>query len=107
MKTVTNAFLFALIAMAWSPIHDLAFAPLDTAFTYQGVLKQNGQPVDGTFDLEFRLFDSLAGGSALQTELLPDTAIADGLVNADIDWGANAFTGSPRYLEIVIDGTVL
>ena len=34
-----------------------------TVFTYQGRLSDGGQPANGTFDLEFKLFDALNAGT--------------------------------------------
>src|SRR5215831_12476498 len=36
-----------------------------TAFTYQGRVQDNGSPANGTYNLQFLLYTSSAGGSAL------------------------------------------
>ncbi len=38
-------------------------AGADTEFTYQGRLLDAGEPVNGTFDVEFRLWDDPVTGS--------------------------------------------
>ncbi len=37
--------------------------PLDTAFTYQGRLKDGGVPANGSYDFEFVLWDADMAGS--------------------------------------------
>jgi len=78
-----------------------------TTLTYQGQLRENGQPFTGTANLEFRLFDQLIGGSEVagpQTRL--NWPVEDGLFQVGLDFGA-AFDGSDRYLEIRINGAPL
>ena len=72
-----------------------------TTLTYQGQLRENGQPFTGTANLEFRLFDQLIGGSEVagsQTRL--NWPVEDGLFQVGLDFGAGVFDGSDRYLEI-------
>ena len=78
-----------------------------TTLTYQGQLRENGQPFTGTANLEFRLFDQLIGGSEVagpQTRL--NWPVEDGLFQVGLDFGA-AFDGSDRYLEIRVNGAPL
>ncbi len=52
----------------------------DTTISYQGQLRDGGQPYTGTADLEFRLFDQLSGGSQVGTaQQRPNWPIEDGL----------------------------
>ena len=36
-----------------------------TALTYQGFLRDNGQPANGVYDLRFALYDSPSGGNQI------------------------------------------
>lgn len=73
LSRTTALLAMLLVATFASP------AIASTAFTYQGVLKQAGTPVNGTYDLEFRLFAAPTGGTSLGTVLWPDSSLADGL----------------------------
>ncbi len=76
-------------------------APLGTAFSYQGQLKDGGLPADGVYDLQFRLFDAAAGGSQVgSTVAKGDVAVAGGLFVVSLDFGAAPFAGQARFLEI-------
>jgi hypothetical protein len=54
-------------------------APLGTAFTYQGQLRQAGLPVNGTCDFQFSLFDAATGGAQVgTTQTAIGVTLADG-----------------------------
>jgi len=76
---------------------------LGTAFTYQGRLMDGGGAAEGSYDLRFALFDAASGGlpvgSAVTRE---DVPVADGLFSVTLDFGAAAFTGGARYLEVAV-----
>jgi hypothetical protein len=76
-----------------------------TSFTYQGRLSDAGAPASGIYDIRFRLYD--ANGNAQGS---PDTVTLDnpgvqvtsGVFTAQLDFGAGAFTGGTRLLEISV-----
>ncbi|MHB9032580.1 MAG: hypothetical protein ACYC6L_05995, partial [Anaerolineae bacterium] len=75
-------------------------AVLGTAFTYQGHLTDGGAPANGSYDLQFKLFDAAAGGAQVGSTLeRGDVAVTDGVFSVLLDFGAAAFAGSARYLE--------
>lgn len=72
-----------------------------SAFTYQGKLSENGTPANGTYDLQFKLFDALAGGTQIgATVIRDDVAVTNGIFTVALDFGAAAFPGANRWLEI-------
>ena len=72
-----------------------------TAITYQGRLVQNGEPATGIYDLRFTLHDTLAGVATVAGPLSnPTVGVSNGLFTVTIDFGAGAFNGSPRWLQI-------
>jgi len=78
------------------------------SITYQGQLRSSGAPFTGLVDLEFRLFDHISGGNQIGTlKTCPDCPVEDGLFQVELDFGPGAFDGSPRWLEIRVDGTAL
>src|SRR5437660_895789 len=71
------------------------------AFTYQGRLLDNGQPANGTYDLQFRLADAPAEGNYIGPSLTNAALeVKDGLFLVTLDFGATIFDGSSRWLEI-------
>lgn len=79
-----------------------AYAQSSTAFTYQGFLRDNGQPANGTYDLRFALYDSPSGGNQIgDIVFVEDVDVADGLFTVEVDFGAAPFnTGARRWIEI-------
>jgi hypothetical protein len=79
-------------------------APLGSAFTYQGQLRQGGNPINGTCDFRFGLWDAPAGGAAVGSPLDKLAAsLASGLFSVpDLDFGGTAFTGDSRWLEVAV-----
>lgn len=74
-----------------------------SGFSYQGVLKQSGEPVTGTVDATFRLFDAAVGGAPLGADVvLPGIAVTDGLFEVTLDFGFGALAGGDVYLEVEI-----
>ena len=89
----------------------LGQTPLGTGFTYQGQLKQNGQPYSGSANLVFKLFDAATGGNLLGTQTLNGVNVSGGLftvlLNGGGEFGANAFNGQSRWMEVAANGAVL
>lgn len=72
-----------------------------TSFTYQGRLTDGSTAANGNYDLQFALFDSLSGGAQVgSTQTLNTVAVSNGVFNVSLDFGANAFPGASRFLEI-------
>jgi hypothetical protein len=80
-----------------------ALAPLGTSFTYQGRLDQNGSPVNDACDMSFRLYDAASMGTEIGSDFHAGVPITNGLFTVNLDFGAGAFNGDRRWLEIKID----
>ncbi|MEA2559238.1 MAG: hypothetical protein QOH06_742 [Acidobacteriota bacterium] len=75
--------------------------PLGTAFTYQGFLTEGGIAASGTYDFELKLFDSASDGNQIDgTLVLEDIVVTSGIFTIALDFGASAFAGSARWVEI-------
>lgn len=90
----------ALVVVAQTTRTPTTPASVGTTFTYQGMLTDNTQPANGTYDLQFTLYDAVSGGQQMGNIVtLNDKPISNGLFTAELDFGP-VFTGEPRYLEI-------
>ena len=77
------------------------------AFTYQGVLRHQGQPVDGSADLVFRLRDAPVGGTQVgATQVFNGFPVMDGLFTLDLSF-PDAFTGQQLWLDVTVNGVAL
>jgi hypothetical protein len=73
-----------------------------TEFTYQGKLTDSGTP-QSTYQMQFKLFDALSGGSQVGFALTkPSVAVSSGVFTVSLDFGAAAFDGTDRFLEIAV-----
>jgi hypothetical protein len=78
-----------------------------TAFTYQGRLNGGGTPANGSYDLQFTLWDALSGGTQQPqpspvTLTLTGVSVTAGSFTVSLDFGASAFPGASRFLEISV-----
>ena len=79
-------------------------APLGTAFTYQGYLADGNGAVNDTCDFQFSLWDAASNGTQVgSTQTKTGVTVAEGYFTVtDLDFGAAAFTGEARYLQIEV-----
>lgn len=95
--SVASLFIASLAAPAFSQ------APLGSGFTYQGSLESSGAVVNAVADFEFRLFDALTGGAQVgTTQTANNVGVVDGRFTTALDFGAGAFNGNARFLEIAV-----
>ncbi len=88
---------------------------IGTAFSYQGFLENPaGTPVNDTCTFEFKLCDSAAGAClpgmlSNHPEMVsnhPGIVVTEGVFTVlDVDFGAAAFTGQARWLEVYVQCT--
>lgn len=73
-----------------------------TAFNFQGRLNDGGNAANGRYDLQFKLFDSLAGGNQVASTIdRANTQVINGVFSTVLDFGS-AFTSGNRFLEIAV-----
>jgi trimeric autotransporter adhesin len=102
MKSKTRLVLLAALHLAGLAA---TAAPLGAAFTYQGQLQQSGQPVGGLWDFRFSLWDASnnpPGRLVGETQTVAAVTVASGLFAVGLDFGAGAFPGEARWLEIAV-----
>ncbi len=72
-----------------------------TAFTYQGLLNDGGNLANGSYDLQFTLYDAATNGNPLGAPVTVGAApVTNGLFTVPLDFGGGVFGGQPRWLEI-------
>ena len=94
-SSLARLFPTVLLAFAWPA------AAIDSAFTYQGHLTDQGTPASGAYDLRFSLQDT--SGAAIGTALvLDDVNVTGGVFTVSLDFGDAAFNGDDRFLAIAV-----
>jgi hypothetical protein len=73
-------------------------------FNFQGRLNDGASPANGHYDLQFRLYDALTGGSRIgPTVTRADSVLVNGVFSTVLSFGSAAFaSGEARFLEISV-----
>lgn len=81
-------------------------APVETAFAYQGQLKDGGVPPTGEYDMCFSLFNATSGGTHVAGPLCfdgggdrPPVEVVNGLFHVPLDFG-EVFDGTALWLHV-------
>ena len=75
-------------------------AVVGTSFTYQGKLNVGGSPANGSYDLQFALYNALSGGSQVGSTITDTNVnVTAGLFTVQLDFGS-VFDGTALYLQI-------
>lgn len=98
-KKISSAF--SAIAVALALMTHIVEAQT-TGFTYQGRLTDAGNPANGSYDLEFKLFNLSSGGAQQgATQTLPAVTVTNGVFTVSLDFGTSVFTSNTgKFLEI-------
>ena len=87
--------------------------PMDAAavtnrISYQGVLKESGQPVTGSRDMVYRLYSNNTCSTQLGGDIsMPGVTVTDGLFNVVLAVNTAYFDGRGLWLEVEVEGTAI
>ncbi|HEV8481516.1 MAG TPA: hypothetical protein VGR66_12045 [Candidatus Eisenbacteria bacterium] len=83
-----------------SPVTDAAAG---SAFTYQGLLRNGGNLAQGSHDFIFALYADSTGSTLIGTsQSALGVAVNNGFFTVALDFGAAAFDGNARWLDIQV-----
>lgn len=98
MKTLTAVFITGLVLL-----FSISVDAQTTAFNFQGRLNDGTSPANGRYDLQFKLFDAITGGAQVgSTADRPNLTLINGVFSTTLDYGASAFMGGVRFVEISV-----
>jgi len=98
ITSIARALAVLLTLFAFGTAYAQGQSP---SFTYQGRLMDSGVVANNIYDLEFRLFDAASGANQIgSTATANNIGVIDGIVTIDLNFGAGAFGGQARWLEI-------
>jgi hypothetical protein len=102
-KTMKKLPLMCVIAICTIQVQ--AQTPLTNTFTYQGELKMNNALANGIFDFEFKVYNVATNGTVLETVLIQDVTVTNGVFTTPITLINDLFIGNKIWLSIgVRDG---
>src|SRR5580765_3612363 len=74
-----------------------------TGFNFQGRLNDGSNPAKGRYDVQFRLYDAIAGGNEIGPVISNNTVLINGVFSVTLDFGPTAFNGpNNAFIEIAI-----
>jgi hypothetical protein len=90
LSVVLVLFFVAATAAAQTP-----------SLTYQGRLTDSSLPANGTYDMQFALYDAVTGTGQIGSTINNATVqVTGGIFTVTLDFGVDAFPGEDRFLEI-------
>ncbi len=96
MNTVILVFLLVFM-------NATAVLAQETTITYQGRLSRAGLPANGSYDFQFSLYGSeLTGTQTGEVQTHNALQVSGGEFRALMDFGAPAFDGSERWLQVAV-----
>ena len=125
MKTRTIVILLAtaiILALLWAAGSAIASPPRDepardevsvagsvaSKFSYQGRLTgAGGNPLDGIYGMQFRLYDAETEGALLWDSGAQDVTVDDGLFSVELAVDRSVFNGQEVWLEAAVAGGAL
>jgi hypothetical protein len=109
MVVVVLAVAFVASGVVASPPMFGDDPPVASTINYQGHLTDSGgNPLDGTYDMEFRFYDSATGGSQVGSTITKnDVTVTNGLFSVKLDVSQSGFYGQGSWLEVKVEGETL
>ncbi|MGB2698447.1 MAG: hypothetical protein WBD28_11400 [Candidatus Zixiibacteriota bacterium] len=104
MRKLLALFIIVVLTL----VAGLCWSGIPQKINYQGMLTDDaGQPLDGSFELTFRIFNDSTTGNEQWAETQYDVLVTDGLFNVNL--GDSVSIDLPfdenYWLEVVVDGT--
>jgi len=97
----TLALCLALLSVMASGFLSAQSAAVTSAFTYQGYLTDAGAAANGTYDLEFTLFNAASEGSGIAPPVtVDDVNVLNGLFTVMLDFGPTVFSGGNQWIQM-------
>ena len=75
-----------------------------STFTYQGRMNDGASPANGTYNMQFSLWDAVAGGAQLGSTITnTSVSVVNGVFTVQLDYTASPFAaGADRWIQIAV-----
>lgn len=103
MKPVIRRIYTALIFCSFILLFTATANAQTTSFTYQGKLTDNQAAANGTYQMQFGLYDAQSGGNQIGvTQTNTTVSVTNGIFTVSLSFGTTAFDGTDRFLQISV-----
>jgi hypothetical protein len=106
-RRIRRATLLALAASLSLAVAAVTALAIPQTINYQGLLTQDGTPVNGTRSVVFKIYDNAEAGSALWQET-QNVSFTDGLFSVILGSTTSipqtVFAGASRWLSVAVEG---
>src|SRR5215469_10155959 len=103
MKHTLRIISPILLFLAFNLVSFMAFGQ-GTTFSYQGQLQNNGGLGNGTYNLQFSLYTTNIGGTAVAGPVTNSAVVVtNGLFTVIIDFGSSVWNGQTNWLQIGVE----
>jgi hypothetical protein len=94
----------ALLITVLILVGSMLAAAQGNGFSFQGRLNNGTNPANGSYDLQFKLYDAVMGGNQIGTMVdRPNTVLVNGVFSVTLDFGASAFNNPASiFIEIAV-----
>lgn len=99
-KRSALALLLAAGVLAGHAAH--AAPPVDTRFTYQGRLSEDGVLANGTYDILFSVYSVASGGGALAIYSANDVTVTNGLFQTEVNFPQSVYSGAKLFMQVEV-----
>lgn len=75
-----------------------------STFTYQGRINDGASPANGTYNMQFSIWDAVAGGAQLGSTITnTSVSVVNGVFTVQLDYTASPFVaGADRWIQIAV-----
>src|SRR5262245_23002543 len=98
MQISQVVLVIACVIVAAGPVPAVS---QDSSFSYQDFLTDGFCPASGNYDFRFRIFSTPDAGDQISNAVTSvPVVVSNGVFTVAVDFGATAFDGNSRWLEI-------
>jgi len=96
-----QAWCVLTLGMLTFQSNEVSGAVIESGFSYQGRLYEQGVPAGGVYQMQFVLVDSETGGTPLANALTNNAVlVTNGIFQVKLNFGQGVWNGDKRWLEI-------
>lgn len=87
--------------------HALAYAEVSSEIIYHGKLKEFGNLVNGTRNVQFKIFNQASGGAQVGPSHSANVPVANGIFSYPINMNGIDLTSSDLWIETIVENKIL